>query len=244
MNYRDRIVLITGGNSGIGRAFVDRFVEAGARVFTCGCNARTLGELRAAHPGIDAWRCDIACAREVDALRDHIANECGRLDMLVNNAGVMTQVNFRDDGVDDATIAHEIETNLTAPILLTRRFLPLLREGREPLILMVTSGYALLPARRAPVYSATKAGLRAFTRALRYQLDGCGIRVVETLPPFVDTPLTANMPGRKMSPAAVVDATLRAIERGRDEVFVGQVRYLPWLMRLAPGLATHLVANS
>ena len=60
MNYRDRIVLITGGNSGIGRAFVDRFVEAGARVFTCGRNARTLGELRAAHPGIDAWRCDIA----------------------------------------------------------------------------------------------------------------------------------------------------------------------------------------
>ena len=51
MNYRDRIVLITGGNSGIGRAFVDRFVEAGARVFTCGRNARTLGELRAAHPG-------------------------------------------------------------------------------------------------------------------------------------------------------------------------------------------------
>jgi len=181
MNYRDRVVLITGGNSGIGRAFVDRFVEAGARVFTCGRNAQTLSELRAAHPGIDTWRCNIASAQEVDALLDHITNECGRLDMLVNNAAVMTQRNFRDQGVDDAIIAREVETNLTAPILLTRRFLPLLQEGREPLILMVTSGYALLPARRAPVYSATKADLRAFTRALRYQLEGSGIRVIENL---------------------------------------------------------------
>ena len=244
MDYRDRVVLITGGNSGIGRAFVDRFVTAGARVFTCGRNASTLTKLRAAYPGIEAWRCDITSADQVDALYAHIAKECGRLDVLVHNAAVMTRVSFLDQGLDDATIVREIETDLTAPILLTSRFLRLLKEGRNPLILMVTSGYALLPARRAPIYSATKAGLRAFTRALRYQLEGSAIRVVETLPPFVDTPLTANIRGRKMSPAAVVETTLRAIDRGRDEVFVGQVALLRWLMRLAPGLAARLVAKS
>ncbi len=88
-----------------------------------------------------------------------------------------------------------------------------------------------------PVYARLPAPF-----AISSRVAGC--RVVETLPPIVDTPLTANIRGRKMSPAAVVDAKLRAIERGRDEVFVGQVRYLPWLMRLAPGLAAHLVANS
>lgn len=84
--------------------------------------------------------------------------------------------------VDDAAITREIAINLTAPIMLTRQSLPLLKRGTQPLILMVTSGYALLPARRAPTYSATKAGLRAFTQALRYQLENTGIRVVEILP--------------------------------------------------------------
>src|SRR5213082_1457066 len=142
-SYRDRVILVTGGNSGIGRAFVDRFVAEGARVFTCGRNEATLEALKAAH------------------------------------AGVMERVDMLADGVDDAAIVREIAINLTAPILLTRRFLPLLRRGQNPLILMVTSGYALLPARRAPTYSATKAGLHSFTQALRYQLTDTGIRVVE-----------------------------------------------------------------
>jgi short subunit dehydrogenase len=87
------------------------------------------------------------------------------------------------EDVDAAAITREIAINLTAPILLVRRCLPLLQHGRRPLIVMVTSGYALLPVRRAPTYSATKAGLRAFTQALRYQLQDSGIRVIETLPP-------------------------------------------------------------
>jgi short-subunit dehydrogenase involved in D-alanine esterification of teichoic acids len=99
--------------------------------------------------------------------------------VLVNNAGVMVLAG----DVDGATITREIAINLTAPILLVRRCLPLLQHGRRPLIVMVTSGYALLPARRAPTYSATKAGVRAFTQALRYQLQDSGIRVIETLPP-------------------------------------------------------------
>jgi uncharacterized oxidoreductase len=140
---------------------------------------------------------------------------------LVNN-GVMEQVDLLSGNVgDDEAIAREIATNLTAPILLTRRLLPLLQQSERTMILMVTSGYSLLPAQRAPTYSATKAGLRSFTEALRYQLAHTGIRVVETLPPLVDTPSTAAVHRPKMAPAAVVDATLRAITQGRVEIFVG-----------------------
>jgi uncharacterized oxidoreductase len=146
--------------------------------------------------------------------------------------------------VDDKAIVCEIATNLTAPILLTRRLLPLLQRSHSPMILMVTSGYALLPAERAPTYSATKAGLRSFTQALRYQLADTGIRVVETLPPLVDTPSTVALQRTKMAPAAVVDATLRAIAQGRVEIFVGEVRWLPLLMRIAPGFAARLVAKT
>ena len=243
-NYRDRVILITGGNSGIGRAFVDRFVAEGARVFTCGRNEATLEALKAAHPSVEAQRCDITSTSDVKALVERVSEQCGRLDVLVNNAGVMEHVDMLADGVDDAAIAREIAINLTAPILLTRRFLPLLRRGQNPLILMVTSGYALLPSRRAPTYSATKAGLHSFTQALRYQLMDTGIRVVETLPPLVDTPRTATINKPKMAPATVVDETLRKLARGHDEIFVGQVRLLPLLMRIAPRYAARLVASS
>jgi uncharacterized oxidoreductase len=243
-SYRDRIVLVTGGNSGIGKAFVARFVAAGAKVIACGRNEATLRALKAAHPGVEAKRCDIASHPERHALVEWVSQQCGRLDVLVNNAGVMEQVDVLSANVDDAAITREIAINLTAPIMLTRQSLPLLKRGTQPLILMVTSGYALLPARRAPIYSATKAGLRAFTQALRYQLENTGIRVVEILPPLVDTPVTAAIQKPKMSPEAVVEATLQAIARGQDEVLIGQVRLLPLLMRIAPRYAARLVAKS
>ncbi len=244
MNYGDRVVLVTSGNSGLGRAFVERFVFEGAQVVSCGRNHRTLSALRTALPNVDTVRCDITSSAEIDMLVEHIDQSYGRLDLLVKNSGVMERVNMLASEVDDAAIAREIATNLIAPILLTRRLLPLLLRSEQALILMVTSGYALLPARQAPTYSATKAGLRSFTKALRYQVKDAGIRVVETLPPLVDTPCTADVHKPKMSPSAVVEETLRGLARGADEIFVGRVRWLPLLMRMAPGYAARVVASS
>ena len=112
------------------------------------------------------------------------------------------------------------------------------------MIVMVTSGYALLPAKRAPTYSATTAGLRSFTMALRQQLRGVGIRVVEVLPPLVDTPATRTVRKAKMSPEALVNHVMRDITHGKEEIFPGKVRLLPMLMRLAPSLAARVVAES
>ena len=190
MEYRNAIILVTGGSSGIGRAFVDRFLREGATVVACGRDEAKLQGLKAQHPSVQIRPCDITSSDEVKALIAFLTQEYGRLDILVNNAGVMEQVDLLSGNVGDEAIAREIATNLTAPILLTRRLLPLLQQSQSPMILMVTSGYALLPAQRAPTYSATKAGLRSFTQALRYQLAHTGIRVVETLPPLVDTPST------------------------------------------------------
>src|ERR687895_574352 len=210
-SYRDCIVLVTGGNSGIGKAFVARFVAAGAKVIACGRNEATLQALKAAHPGVEAKRCDIASHPERHALVEWVSQQCGRLDVLVNNAGVMEQVDVLSANVDDAAITREIAINLTAPIMLTRQSLPLLKRGTQP---------------------------------LRYQLENTGIRVVEILPPLVDTPITAAIQKPKMSPEAVVETTLQAIARGQDEVLVGQVRLLPLLMRIAPRYAARLVARS
>src|SRR5690242_18583342 len=244
MAYKSAIVLVTGGTSGIGRAFVDRFVAEGATVYTCGRDPDRLEALRKAWPSVSVFPCDVANTVEMQELVARIGGAHGRLDVLVNNAGVMERIDLLHDTVDDRRITEEIAINLTAPILLTRRCLPLLQAAPSALVVMVTSGYALLPSRRAPTYSATKAGLHSFTMALRHQLKGTPVRVVEVLPPVVDTPRTASVPGRKMSPAKLVDETVRGIERGRTEVLPGQVRFLPMLMRAFPHLAARIVAES
>jgi uncharacterized oxidoreductase len=242
--WRDRTVLVTGGTSGIGRQFAIRFAADGAKVLACGRNAMALGQLQAEHPKIDVFQCDITARPDVLALVETIRDRYGKVDVLVNNAGIMERVNFLEESVSDERIAYEIAVNLTGPILLTRRLLPLLRSGRSPIIVMVTSGYALLPAKHAPTYSATKAGLRSFTMALRRQLRDVGIRVVEVLPPLVDTPATRTVSRAKMSPEALVDHVMRDIAHGKDEVLPGKVRLLPMLMRLAPSLAARVVAES
>jgi uncharacterized oxidoreductase len=109
---------------------------------------------------------------------------------------------------------------------------------------MISSGYALLPATRAPTYSASKAGLHSFTMALRRQLAGVGIRVVEILPPLVDTPATSAARGPKMSADALVRRVLRDIANGRDESLPGKVGLLPILMRLAPSYIARRVAET
>jgi uncharacterized oxidoreductase len=242
--WRDRVVVVTGGTSGIGREFALRLAAAGAKVIACARNETGLRELQTRCPAIETIRCDVTVRPDVVALEAAIQDGFGRLDMLINNAGIMERVNVLDRSVTDERIAHEIAVNLTAPILLTRSLLPLLCSGRSPLIVMITSGYALLPATRAPTYSATKAGLHSFTMALRRQVRGAGIRVVEVLPPLVDTPATRSVRQRKMSPGTLVDQVLRDIARGRDEILPGMVGLLPLLMRLAPSYAARYVAET
>jgi uncharacterized oxidoreductase len=244
MTWRDRVVVVTGGSSGIGREFAVRLAAEGAKVIACARNETALRELQAECPLIEVVRCDVSVRADLLVLETVIRDRHGRLDVLINNAGIMERVDLLDGSVSDERIAQEIAVNLTGPILLTRTLLPLLRAGRNPLIVMVTSGYALLPATRAPTYSATKAGLRSFTMALRRQLRGVGIRVVEVLPPLVDTPATRSVRQPKMSPAVLVSRVLRDIARGRDEILPGLVGVLPLLMRLAPSYAARRVAGT
>jgi uncharacterized oxidoreductase len=240
--WRNRVVVVTGGNSGIGRAFVERLAAAGARVIACGRNEASLQELQTRHPTVVALRCDITTRQEVLSLVSAVRDRHGCLDALINNAGIMEQVDLLGESVNDDRIAYEIGVNLTGTILLTRRFLPLLRVGRDPVIVMISSGYALIPATRAPTYSASKAGLHAFTMALRRQLRGIGIRVVEVLPPLIDTPATCAVKGPKMSPDTLVDRVLRDIRLGRDEILPGKVGLLPVLLRLIPSYVARRVA--
>jgi uncharacterized oxidoreductase len=150
--------------------------------------------VQAKHPGLHIRTCDVAKLSDCQALAQWAGANFKNLNMLVNNAGIQRDIDFTRGA--DAFLAgeSEIRINLEAPIMLAGLFIPHLIGKREPAIINVSSGLGFVPAARMPVYSATKAGLHAFSMALRYQLAKIGIKVFEVVPPAVDTDL--NPEGR------------------------------------------------
>lgn len=232
--FKDRIVLITGGTSGIGLSLAGAFARENACVIVCGRDAGRLQATRSAVPGVTAISCDIARVDQVEAMIADIEARHGRLDILVNNAGHLVERDFTRAPLDSAALAAEIEANLVAPILVTNLALPLLRKAPGAHVVVIGSGYGWSPTARAPLYSAAKAGLRGFVKALRMQLAPLGMHVMEVVPPAVDTPATGHRRVKKVSPDLVAEETLKGLERRTREVFVGSARALPVLLRLAP----------
>ena len=113
--------------------------------------------------------------------------------------------------------------NLNAPMHLIGHLLPSLLARPEAAIVNVTSGLAIAPRSGGPVYCATKAGLRSFTQALRHNLRGTKVHVIEALPPVVETAMTAARQTKKMPASECAAQIVDAIESNKDEANVGIV---------------------
>lgn len=231
MSHGKRIV-ITGGTAGIGLAMAEALIARGARVAVCGRSRALLDAFATTYPDAVAIAADITVADDRVRLLAEAETRLGGVDILINNAGALAEHDFASAPPDDRTIDANIALNLTAPIQLTAEALR--RFPALEVVAFVTSGFALVPPTRAPLYGATKAGLRAFAKALRRQGAARGLRVIELLPPAVATRATAGRNGPKVAPEAVAGALVAALDDGKDEVLPGQVRFLPALLRLAP----------
>lgn len=226
-------VLLTGGSAGIGRELARQMKAKGAHVIVTGRNSERLEFMRA--EGFEALDADLSNPAGVEAL---LAELGGRdIDILVNNAGQGVDHDFREAAPDMAAADNCIHANLNAPIRLIAALLPRLRARPEAAIVNVTSGLAIAPRSGGPVYCATKAGLRSYTLALRKQLEGTRVHVIEALPPVVETQLTAGRSGNKMSPQECARQILHAIEHDRFEANIGMVRLLRVVESISPALA-------
>nr|WP_246214549.1 SDR family NAD(P)-dependent oxidoreductase [Modestobacter muralis] len=227
----EKVVLITGGTSGIGLALAEAFLAEGASVVVCGRSQTALDRFGQAHLQALAVRADVTAPEARAALLEAVTARFGRLDVLVNNAGTFVE---RDFAADDATAAldEEVELNLTAPIHLTGEVLR--RWPSLDAVVFVTSGFALVSPTRAPTYGAVKAGLHGFADGLRRQLAPRGTHVLEVLPPTTDTPMNAGLDRPMLSAAEVATVTLDALRRRRPMALPGQTRLLPTMLRLAP----------
>lgn len=194
MDISGNTVLITGGASGIGYAMAEAFLDGGSEVIICGRRGERLVDARRKQPRLHIKTCDVGDDKDRGALVTWVVEKFGAINVLVNNAGVQRDVDFTKGIAEFMEGENEIRVNLEAPIVLAGLMVPHLRGKKGAAIINVTSGLGFVPAAKMPVYSASKAGLHAFSMALRLQVLPLGIKVYEVVPPAVDTEL--NPQGR------------------------------------------------
>jgi uncharacterized oxidoreductase len=221
MKLTGNTILVTGGASGIGLAIVRRFVERGNDVIVCGRREEKLAEVREQIPGVHTRVCDVADRADREALAEWAVKGFPDLNVLVNNAGIQRRVDIAMDEDWSATQS-EIAINLEAPIHFSRLFFSQLISKSPAAIMNVTSGLSFVPLANVPVDCATKAALHSFTLSLRWQLSETPVRVVEIIPPAVDTDLQA--PGLHTFGVNVdefTDHVFRGLEAGETEIAYG-----------------------
>ena len=231
-----KIILVTGGGSGIGLELTRQLIALGNTVVICGRNAEQL-EAAAQRTGALAVAGDVTRAEDQERILATIAERHGRLDLLVNNAGIFLAYDFAGDPRTLQNVETEIAINATAPLTLTRRALPLLKKSAQPGVLFVGSGVAFVASPGTPVYSGTKALLHHCAQTLRHQFKPHGIAVFEAMPPVVDTDMAKALKSdtfKKMQPADLVRGILDGLRRNQTEMLLGQSRQIKWLSRIAP----------
>lgn len=169
----ERVALVTGGGTGIGRATTAALVKSGYRVAIGGRRIDRL-EGVAAETGATPYRCDLRAPDQLEELATAVLADHGRLDALVNNAGVALRKPFAD--VTPAELDDIMRTNLYGPMLLTRRLVGALKATRGAVV-NLSSSLAAQPQPMQAVYAAAKGGIESFSRVLALELATDRVRV-------------------------------------------------------------------
>jgi uncharacterized oxidoreductase len=236
MNLSNRTILITGGSAGIGLAFALRFAELGNEVIVTGRRQKVLEEVKAKHPNLHTIQSDVADPAQIAALAARVKADFPKLDVLMNNAGIMLYKNLRAPATDLAGLMQEVNINLGGVITTTSAFIDILTANKGTVI-NVSSALAFVPLPAAPIYSATKAAIHSYTQCLRFQLEESGVEVIELMPPGVKTDMTTELAEggvTVITTEELVKQSFAALKAGAVEIRPGQSKQLAFMRRLAP----------
>jgi len=230
MKIQGNTILITGGNSGIGKSLALKLHEAGNKVIVTGRRTAPLDELATTAPGIAAYVLDVRDAAQIQDFARRVVTDHPGLNVLVNNAGIMRTEDAaaeRDLGDAEETVI----TNLLGPIRLTNALIGHLLGKANAAIVNVSSGLAFVPLAAAPTYSATKAAIHSYSVALRVKLRG-KVEVIEVVPPGIRTELTPGQSQREhfMPLDQYIEETM-ALLQGHPtpgEILVDRVKFQRW----------------
>lgn len=213
MHVKGSTAFVTGANRGIGKAFVDGLLAAGAKKVYAGARKAESVTVKGAVP----VRLDITAADEVAAA----AKACGDVDLLINNAGiaVVSPLIGAPDTVDARAM---METNYFGTLNMCRAFAPVLKNNGGGGLVNILSIASWGTSALIGGYSGSKTAALALTRAVRIELRSQGTLVVGVYAGFVDTDMTKSLDVPKVSPHSIVAAVLAGIESGTEEVLADE----------------------
>ena len=231
MKLTGHTILVTGGTSGIGLAFAEHFHRLGNSVIICGRRKDRLAEIQKRLSGLHTKVCDVSRAEDRRELFQWVMDNHPQMDVLINNAGMQLAADLTQE-IDLGAVDRELQTNLVAPMHLSSLFAAHLATKKDAYLINVSSGLAFVPIAFMPIYCASKAAIHSFTLSLRYQLRKSGIKVIEVIPPSVDSELGHERRADKsqthggMPIAAFIQEAMEGLGTDALEVPVGQAKGL------------------
>jgi len=236
MKLTGRTILITGGSAGIGLAFALKFLELGNEVIVTGRRQAVLDQVKAKYLKLHTIQSDVADPAQIAALAARVKSDFPKLDVLMNNAGILLYKNLKSPTADLTGLMAEMNVNVGGVIGTTSSLIDVLT-GNKGTVINVSSGLAFVPLPAAPIYSATKAAIHSYTQSLRFQLEETGVEVIELMPPAVKTDMTTELAeggGTVISTDELVKQSFALLKTGALEIRPGQSKQLAFMRRLAP----------
>ncbi len=240
MELANSTILITGGTSGIGLELVKQLTKQGATIIVTGRNPDALTKTKEQFPDIHPFQSDVSKQKDIELLYKDVTQQFPTLNIIINNAGLMRLIDLQDTSNDLENITYEITTNLSGTIQMVHQFLPHLLKQKSAAIVNVSSAIAFMAYSSAPIYSASKAGVHAYTKALRLQLEDTTVNVFEVIPPGVNTNLQNDWvlqpnPSQMMDVDKLVREAVKGMLNDTLEIKPGLVSVIKLASRIAPG---------
>jgi NAD(P)-dependent dehydrogenase (short-subunit alcohol dehydrogenase family) len=192
MRLQDKVVIVTGAASGIGRATAAYCQEEGAKLVLADLASANLSELS----GLGGPRepasvvpADVTRAADCQAVADAALQRWGRIDALINCAGILQGAFLPIDELDEATFQRVIAVNLTGSFLMAKAVVPAMRQAGRGVIVLIASGAGVRGGSSSLAYGSSKGGVHGLAMVLEPQLAPHGIRVNDVCPGSLDTPL-------------------------------------------------------
>lgn len=220
MKLTDSVALVTGANGGLGQAYVEALLAAGAaRIYAAARKLESLSEIIALDPErVIPVQLDITDARSIQ----DVAATHQDVTLLINNAGVALNYGGFVTAPDLTSARTEIEVNYFGTLRMVQAFAPVLKQNGGGVIANVLSILAQATAPVIGTYSASKAAALALTKGIRAELAVQGTLVVAVMPGTIDTEMSKDYAGLKVSPKEVAQATLQAIADEIEDVYPGE----------------------
>lgn len=250
MELKGSTILITGGTSGIGLEFVKQLTKKEVKnIIITGRDPEKLDKAKKQFPNIYTFQSDVSKPKEIEKLYIEVTQQFPELNIIINNAGIMRNLDLQDTSMDLENITREIAINLSGPIRMVHQFLPHLKTKKSAAIVNVSSGLAFVPFPISPIYSATKAGIHSYTQVLRLQLKNSNIKVFELAPPSTETPLGDAFEGlidpkQNMKVDKMVQIAIEGLLKNNFEIKPGLARVLKFMSRVAPNFILNVMDKS